>query len=79
LTTPRRFLTGKGGGIMPLYELTCDCGHSVEMFLKLADKEPVCDKCGLRMKKSMSAPAFVLKGRNWAKDNYGLKEGKKKK
>ena len=63
---------------MPLYDLVCDCGHKVEMFLKLADKEPVCEKCGRRMKRAMSAPAFVLRGRNWAKDNYGLKKEAKK-
>jgi putative FmdB family regulatory protein len=65
---------------MPLYELFCDCGHSKEQTLKLDEKEPVCDKCGLRMKKAMSAPAFMLKGKNWYKDHYGLKKngGKKK-
>ena len=64
---------------MPLYELICPkCGQEKEEFLKLNEPEPVCDKCKVQMRKAMSAPAFVLKGRCWASDNYGLKEQKKK-
>ena len=65
---------------MPLYDLVCDCGHAKEQVLKLDEKEPVCEKCGLRMKKAISAPAFILKGTGWYKDHYGLKKtgGKKK-
>ena len=64
---------------MPLYDLVCDsCGHVKECLLKLDEQEPVCDKCGLRMRKAMSAPAFHLKGKGWFKvDRYGLKEPKK--
>lgn len=57
---------------MPLYDLVCSCGHSKEQFLKIDEIEPVCDNCGLRMRRSVSAPAFILKGSGWAKDNYGL-------
>ena len=63
---------------MPLYDLICDCGHAKETFLKLNEKEPVCDRCGLQMKKAMSAPAFVLSGKNWCKDGYGLHDNKRK-
>jgi putative FmdB family regulatory protein len=68
---------------MPLFDFFCDnCGAIKEEFLKLSEKEmPVCDKCGERMKKAMSAPAFILRGNGWYKDGYGLHEkkgGKKK-
>jgi len=64
---------------VPIYDLVCEeCGDKVEMFLKLNEKEPVCDKCGGTLKKAMSAPAFVLKGRNWYKDGYGLHDNRKK-
>ncbi len=63
---------------MPLHDVICDCGHTKEIFLKLNEKEPVCDRCGLQMKKAMSSPAFHLKGSIWAKDNYGLKQSKSK-
>ena len=62
---------------MPLYELVCDCGHTKEEILKMDEQEPVCDKCGLRMKRAMSAPAFILKGSGWYSDHYGLKKSKK--
>lgn len=64
---------------MPLYDLYCDCGHTKEEFLKLNEKLPVCDKCGLTMKKALSAPAFHLKGHCWAHDNYGNKKISSKK
>lgn len=64
---------------MPLYDLICDCGHTKEQILTLKETEPVCDKCGLRMKKAMSTPAFHLKGNNWERDGYGLHDGNKKK
>ena len=62
---------------MPLYDLVCDCGHTKEQMLKLDEKEPLCDKCGLRMRKAMSTPAFILVGNNWYKDHYGLKKAVK--
>lgn len=63
---------------MPLYDLVCSCGYTKEEILHIDEQEPVCDRCGLRMKRTMSAPAFILVGKNWAKDNYGLKKVKKK-
>jgi putative FmdB family regulatory protein len=60
---------------MPVYDIVCDnCGRKEEIFLKIDENPPACDKCGLPMRKTMSAPAFVLKGRRWASDNYGLKD-----
>jgi putative FmdB family regulatory protein len=64
---------------MPLYDFVCKCGYIKEEFVKLDQQEPVCDKCGLRMKRAISAPAFILKGTCWAKDNYSLKKSSKKK
>ena len=63
---------------MPLYVLFCDCGNSYETILKLEENLPECGKCGLQMKKAISAPAFILKGSRWASDNYGLKKETKK-
>jgi len=59
---------------MPVYEFACNkCGKRSEVLVKLGTKkEPVCDMCGKPMKKVMSAPAFILKGSGWARDNYGL-------
>lgn len=64
---------------MPLYDLMCSCGYTKEYILRLNEQEPVCDKCGLRMSRAMSAPAFILNGKNWYKDGYGLHTDKKKK
>ena len=64
---------------MPLYELICPkCRQEKEEFLKLNEQEPVCDKCGVQMRKAMSAPAFILKGTCWASDSYGLNNKKNK-
>lgn len=63
---------------MPLYDLVCDCGYTKEQVLKLDEKEPVCDKCGRKMKRAMSAPAFILRGTGWAADSYGIHTSKKK-
>jgi len=65
---------------MPLYDLVCkNCGNTKEVFLKLDEPEPTCEKCQTKMTKAMSAPAFVLKGKNWYSDGYGLHDSKKKK
>lgn len=55
---------------MPLYDLMCSCGYTKEYMLKLEEQEPVCDVCGLQMKKAISAPAFILKGGCWGSDGY---------
>ncbi len=64
---------------MPLYDLFCGCGNSKEVFLKLDEAEPVCEKCGNQMKRAISAPAFILKGGGWAADGYGFQQTKKSK
>ena len=64
---------------MPLYDFVCpNCGQTKEKFIKLNEQEPVCDKCNSRMRKAISAPAFILKGGGWYKDLYGLKKPTKK-
>ena len=63
---------------MPLYEFKCEnCGHEMEKYIKLADKEPNCPSCGRSMVKLMSATAFILKGSGWERDGYGLRDKKK--
>jgi putative FmdB family regulatory protein len=67
---------------MPLYYLNCSkCEHEMESFVKLDEKLPKCPKCGQSMTKLISPTSFILNGRNWEKDGYGLrikKEGGKK-
>ncbi|REJ75769.1 MAG: zinc ribbon domain-containing protein [Acidobacteria bacterium] len=56
---------------MPLYEFHCrDCGHSVELILKLGARPPKCEECGGRMAKKVSAPAFQFKGSGWYVTDY---------
>ena len=68
---------------MPLYEYRCSlCGKSVEIIQKTGEVAPLCpntftgsadfhEHC---MKKQISArTSFILNGKNWSKDNYGLK------
>ena len=63
---------------MPLYEFRCDsCEKEIEMLKKMDEKRPKCSVCGRSMVRLMSTTTFVLNGRNWAKDNYGLKKGGK--
>jgi putative FmdB family regulatory protein len=64
---------------MPLYEFQCDCGNRKELTTKIDEQAPACDVCGLRMKRLMSAPAFILKGNCWASDGYGRGARKKSK
>jgi putative FmdB family regulatory protein len=61
---------------MPLYEYTCDaCGHSFEVIQKFSDP-PVetCPKCGGRVHKEMSSPAFQFKGTGWYVTDYARKD-----
>jgi len=63
---------------MPLYDFRCDsCEKEIEMFKKMDEKAPNCSVCGRSMVRVMSTTTFILNGRNWAKDNYGLKKGGK--
>ncbi len=60
---------------MPVYEYRCsECDFEVELLQKISEGPPKCCKCNKdSMKKLMSSTSFVLNGRGWAKDNYGLK------
>jgi putative FmdB family regulatory protein len=63
---------------MPIREFECTlCNVSVELLQKMDEKPPECPVCGRSMVKLMSATSFVLNGKNWSKDNYGLKAKKK--
>ena len=63
---------------MPLYDFECKhCNSEIELFKKLDEKPPKCSVCGRSMVRRMSTTTFILNGRNWAKDNYGLKAKKK--
>ena len=65
---------------MPLYEYKCGrCGHLIELIQKHGAPAPKCCKCTPDevMEKMISVGSFSLKGDGWAKDNYGLKKGKK--
>ena len=58
---------------MPLYEYQCKkCGKVVEAIQKFSD-EPLKkhEKCGGKLEKQMSAPAFHLKGSGWYVTDYG--------
>jgi len=65
---------------MPIYDFKCkECGHVQEQLVLSEDDIPKCMECGHDMERIMAASNFILKGRNWAKDNYGLKGTKKEK
>ncbi|MEA3296150.1 MAG: FmdB family zinc ribbon protein [Patescibacteria group bacterium] len=64
---------------MILHDFKCEfCGEEIEILIKKDEKTPNCPVCGHLMTKLISTTHFVLKGSNWAKDNYGLKGNKKK-
>jgi len=63
---------------MPIYEFVCKCGEELSKLVKMDIKTTKCPSCGRRMKKVISSTSFILNGRNWAKDNYGLKKEQKK-
>ena len=65
---------------MILYDFKCkSCGKEMEVLIKEGEKVPNCPVCGHLMTKLMSPIHFVLKGSNWAKDNYGLKKKRRNK
>ncbi len=62
---------------MPLYEYQCDvCGHRFEKIQKFSDP-PVdtCPKCGGKVQKQISSPAFQFKGTGWYVTDYAKKDG----
>lgn len=62
---------------MPLYEYQCDaCGHRFEAIQRFADAPlETCPKCGGRVRKLQSAPAFQFKGSGWYVTDYAKKDG----
>jgi putative FmdB family regulatory protein len=64
---------------MPLYEYECEsCGTRLERIQKYSD--PLleeCPKCGGKLRKLISSPAFQFKGSGWYVTDYARKgEGK---
>jgi len=62
---------------MPLYEYKCDkCGDVFEVRQKFSD-EPllVHEKCGGKVERLISAPAFQFKGSGWYVTDYAGKGG----
>lgn len=62
---------------MPLYEYQCEnCGETFEVMQKFAD-EPVKthEKCGGKVHRLISAPAFHLKGSGWYATDYAKGSG----
>lgn len=60
---------------MPIYEYKCiKCGI-FEVEQKITEQKlTICPKCSTKdLEKIISINTFSLKGKNWAKDNYGLK------
>lgn len=62
---------------MILYDVQCTCGNEKEVYLKIDQEPPKCPKCGQQMQKMISATTFILRGRGWANDGYGLHNTKK--
>lgn len=60
---------------MPLYEYLCDsCGHRFEVIQKFSDPPvDLCPKCGARVQKVLSSPAFHFKGSGWYITDYARK------
>ena len=60
---------------MPLYEYICEqCEETTEILQRFGDPPPAeCPKCGGKLRKKLSAPAFHLKGSGWYVTDYGRK------
>lgn len=60
---------------MPLHDFGCKkCGHEEELLVKRDEKNPNCPKCDEKMDKLISSGSFILKGKGWSSDSYGLKD-----
>jgi putative FmdB family regulatory protein len=57
---------------MPLYEYLCEsCGRTIEALESFSGKRvSVCDRCGGRLKRLISAPAVHFKGSGWYVSDY---------
>ena len=60
---------------MPLYEYKCEaCGNRFEKIVKFSDPPlDTCPKCGGRVEKLLSSPAFQFKGSGWYITDYAKK------
>jgi putative FmdB family regulatory protein len=60
---------------MPLYEYQCDaCGTRLEKIRKFSDPPlEICEKCGGKLTKLVSSPAFQFKGSGWYVTDYARK------
>ncbi len=58
---------------MPLFEYLCEsCGRTVEALETFSGKRlSICDRCGGRLKRLISAPAVQFKGSGWYVSDYG--------
>lgn len=64
---------------MFIFDFYCNrCGIKKEIIVKDNREMVFCCICNRSMERLPSAPAFHLKGNGWARDNYGLKQIKKK-
>ena len=62
---------------MPLYVFKCEeCCAKKEVLHAFGDPSPTCLQCSAEMTRTIAATNFSLKGSGWAKDSYGLKNGK---
>ena len=53
---------------MPIYVLECIvCGHTFDALVRYEDTNPLCERCGNKVKRKISAPYFVLRGEGWYK------------
>jgi len=60
---------------LPLYEYRClKCGTKVEKIRKFSDPPLTkCEKCGGRLERLLSSPAFKFKGTGWYITDYAGK------
>jgi putative FmdB family regulatory protein len=60
---------------MPLYEYQCEtCGRRFEVIQRFSDPPvEVCQTCGGRVRKLLSAPAIQFKGSGWYVTDYPRK------
>ena len=62
---------------MPIYEYRCENGHTFEAFQAMADDAlDVCEVCGAKAQRVLSAPAIHYKGSGFYTTDYARK-GKK--
>jgi putative FmdB family regulatory protein len=60
---------------MPLYEYLCDACHEQTEVLQRFAEAPleICPRCGGKLRKLLSAPAFQFKGSGWYVSDYARK------